>query len=101
MTCVRGSSGQFGSRIVNRLNGCNMEQYESNTHPFIVKIWIEEPPDESGGAKWRGHITHVPSGEQRYLKDLDGITTFIAPYLESMGVKLPTRGRIRRWFKRS
>jgi hypothetical protein len=65
-----------------------MNQYESNTHSFIVKIWLEETAEEAGQATWRGHITHVSDGERRYLKDLDGITAFIAPHLEQMGVKL-------------
>ena len=65
---------------------------------FIVKIWIEETADESGEAAWRGHITHVPSGDRRYLHDLHGITAFIAPYLAEMGVRVPGRlWRKRRW----
>ena len=63
-----------------------MDLFEANTHPFIVKIWIEETAEEAGQATWRGHITHVPTGERRYLKDLDDITAFIAPYLEKMGM---------------
>lgn len=34
--------------------------------------------------KWRGHISHVSSGERRYLDDLDSIAAFIALYLEEM-----------------
>ena len=65
-----------------------MDVLESNTHSFIVKVWLEETAEEAGQATWRGHITHVPSGERRYLQDLDKIAAFIAPYLEEMGVKL-------------
>lgn len=60
--------------------------FELNTHPFIVKVWLEETAEEAGQATWRGHITHVPSGRRRYLKDLNEIRAFIAPYLEEMGV---------------
>ena len=55
---------------------------EAHTHSFVVKVWLEETVEQAGRATWRGHVTHVPSGERRYLEDLDDITAFIAPYLE-------------------
>ena len=83
-------------RVTNRVD---MDLFETNTHPFIVKIWLEETAAEAGRAKWRGHVTHVPSGERRYLEELDDITAFIAPYLEGMGVRLGPLWRVRRWLK--
>jgi len=68
-----------------------MDLPESNTHSFVIKVWLEETAEEAGRATWRGHITHVPSGERRYLKDLDDITAFIASYLKGMGIELKTR----------
>jgi hypothetical protein len=68
-------------------NDMGMDSYETTTHPFIIKIWLEETAEEAGQAVWRGHVTHVPSGERRYIKNLDEIRAFIAPYLEDMGVK--------------
>ncbi len=68
-----------------------MDPPETDTHSFIVKIWLEETVQEAGKATWRGHITHVPSGERRYLRHLGDILDFIKPYLERMGVK------VRRW----
>jgi hypothetical protein len=65
-----------------------MDLIEFNTHSFIVKIWLEEPSENHHKGKWRGHITHVPSGERRYLKSLGGIPAFIVPYLIAMGVRL-------------
>lgn len=65
-----------------------MDLPESTICSFIIKIWLEETGEEANEAVWRGHITHVPSGERRYLKDLDDIRVFIVPYLEAMGVKL-------------
>jgi hypothetical protein len=82
------------------MDDTGMDSFEATTHPFIVKIWLEETAEEAGQATWRGHITHVPSGERRYLKSLDEIAAFVAPYLEEMGVGLDTGGRIRRWLKR-
>lgn len=77
-----------------------MDYPEGCTHSFIVKIWLEETVEEAGRATWRGHITHVPSGERRYVQDLDGISTFIIPYLERMGVRLKIYWRMRQWLKR-
>ena len=74
---------------------------EVNTHSFIVKIWLEETAEEAGQAIWRGHITHVPSGERQYLTGLDEVVAFIAPYLEQMGVRLAWCWRARQWLKRS
>ncbi len=81
-------------------NGIDLDLFEVNTHPFIVKVWLEETAQQAGQATWRGHITHVPSGERRYLKDLDDITAFILPYLEEMGIKPEIGWRVRQWLKR-
>ena len=79
------------------MDGSDKDLFEANTHPFILKIWLEETAEEAGRATWRGHITHVPSGERRYIQDLDGIAAFISPYLEEMGVRLGAGWRARRW----
>jgi hypothetical protein len=76
---------------------------EFTTHSFIVKIWLEETPEESNGPFWRGHITHVLSGKRNYFQDLHGINTFVAPFLEGLGVRLSPiwqlRDRLRRWVR--
>ena len=77
-----------------------MDLYETNTHSFIVKIWLEETVEETGRVMWRGYITHVPSGERRYLENLDDIAAFIIPYLEGMGVELGIQWRVKQWLKR-
>ena len=77
-----------------------MDEIESDTQSFIVKVWVEEGDEGTDHRVWRGHITHVSSNKRRYLKNLDGIEDFISPYLEEMGVKLGIRWRIRRWLKR-
>jgi hypothetical protein len=74
-----------------------MDAFESNSHSFIVKVWLEETAAEAGEARWRGYITHVPSGKKHYLKSLNEITDYIAPYLQEMGVKIR---QSRSWFKR-
>lgn len=77
-----------------------MRLFESKIHSFIIRIWLEETTEEAGRALWRGHITHVPSGKQRYLKDLDDILLFVAPYLETMGVKFKLYWRLKQWWIR-
>jgi len=64
-----------------------LETYESNTLVFMVKIWVEERADGKTKAKWRGYITHIPSGARQYVEDLNEIIQFILPYLEQMGVR--------------
>ena len=81
------------------MDGVSVDLFESSTHSFIIKIWLEESAEEAGQARWRGHITHVPSGERRYLKNLDDIVAFIAPYLEGMGLKLGYWWRMRNWLR--
>ena len=75
--------------------GCGMDLIEFNTHSFIVKIWLEEPADDDNKGKWRGHITHVPDGERRYLNGVGEIADFIVPYLASMGVQVDALSRLR------
>lgn len=58
---------------------------------FIVKIWREGTAEEAGQVVWRGHITHVPGGKRRYLKDLAELVAFIKPYLMAMGVTFGAR----------
>jgi hypothetical protein len=71
--------------------------YETSTHSFIVKVWLEERANESEPLIWRGHITHVPSGKRRYLRDLDEVTNFIALFLQGMGVQFGKCWRARQW----
>ncbi len=72
---------------------------ESDVHSFIVKVWVENAR-RFRRARWHGYITHVPSGERRYLKNLDGIRDFILPYLRGMGADFPLRLRAALWVRR-
>lgn len=75
-----------------------MNLLETPIQSFIIKIWVEEA-DEGGRARWRGHITHVPSGRRSYLRDLNCIEFFMMPYMKRMGVSFGPWWRIRRWLK--
>ena len=76
-----------------------MQSLGSDTHSFIIKIWIEEVTDETKHVVWRGHITHVPDGARQYLNGLPDIQKFIAPYLKAMGAEVG-KGKWRQWMKR-
>lgn len=73
----------------------DLDLYEHNTHPFIIKIWLED----TDHATWRGYITHVPTGERRALQDLEEISRFIVPYLEKLGVQFGPFWRIKQSLK--
>jgi hypothetical protein len=76
-----------------------MDSLEPDAQSFIVKVWVEDGSETVGHGVWHGHITHVPSGNRYYMKNLDEIGDFIMPYIEDMGVK-PSRGWwIRRWLQ--
>lgn len=77
--------------------GCAIKQ---DTQSFIVKIWLEETAEEAGSARWRGHITHVPGGEKRYVESLTDIGLFIAPYLRAMNAPIGISWTFRRWLRR-
>ena len=64
-----------------------MGVFESKTHSFVIKIWLEEI-DGAEGARWRGHATHVADGKRRYFETLEEIVDFIVPYLKEMGVEV-------------
>jgi len=67
---------------------------------FIIKFIFEQVSDKASPVEWRGQIKHVPSGESKYFRTLDGITKFIMPYLERIGVQLDKPGWLTRWWRR-
>lgn len=77
-----------------------MSSFDANTHVFIVRVWCERREITDAKHVWRGVIEHVPSGERRYLTELEVISAFIATYLNQMGVKPGPGGRLNRWLNR-
>lgn len=77
-----------------------MHPFKKNGHVFIIRIWSETREIDDARPEWRGSVEHVPSGTQRYVRDLDGISTFIAAYLTDLGMKLSISWRLKLWFKR-
>ena len=96
------SSGWSGGYPLSdpRIRSVDGDRPASDTHSFIVKVWLEETVEEAGRATWRGYITHVPDDDRRYLRDLASIPFAIAPYLEQMGVRLSLLWRVKRWLRK-
>jgi len=59
-------------------------QSEFERLSFVIKIWLEEADAAPSQKKWRGHITHVGTGERRYVESLQQISTFIQDYLAGL-----------------
>ncbi len=71
---------------------------EPFAHAFIIRIWLEAAPVAGQQAIWRGHITHVASGERRQVQSLCGVQGFLADYLQGMGVRPGLLSYFCRWF---
>jgi len=79
--------------------GGRLDLDEPRTVSFVVRIWLEETADEAGQAACRGYLTHVPSGQRRYLWSLDDIPGFIARYVEQLGARPTKSWRLQRWLR--
>ena len=58
---------------------------ESNAETFVVRIWMEATGGDGDPRAWRGHVTHVMSGERRYVQSFDAIAAFITGHLRWPG----------------
>ena len=58
-----------------------MDVSENAVHSFIIRLWCEEKECDAPLGIWRGHLTHVPSRQRRYIQTLDEIVTIILEYL--------------------
>lgn len=56
-----------------------MDLLEENTDSFVVKIWVDESAEFP---QWQGQITHVASGKQICLQNLEHVRQFITGYLK-------------------
>ena len=66
-----------------------MMSVESNTHVFVIKVWVEEQASAQHAGTWRGHITHVMSGQREHLDQLAQVQAFMVPYLRQLGIQFP------------
>jgi hypothetical protein len=70
---------------------------ESDTHSFIIKIWVDDRDEESGRVTWRGHITHVASSQRQYFAGLSGLIAFLLPYFKALKIRVPIFWWIFQW----
>ncbi|HMN31285.1 MAG TPA: hypothetical protein PKE45_24250 [Caldilineaceae bacterium] len=77
-----------------------VDTFESGTHSFLIRLWVEERSAETGQVTWRGQIIHVPSGKRQAISDPDEIIAFLMPYFAQMGVQWGIRARVKRWVRR-
>ena len=57
-----------------------MARQEPPSHSFLVRIWIEETPEECGRLTWRGLIRHLPEDGQSYVRTFDEIIHSLKRY---------------------
>ena len=69
---------------------------ELKVHSFIVKVWLEDADHETKTVAWHGYITHVPSGERRYLADLGDIQRFVRGYVAEISTETTFVSRVGR-----
>ncbi len=72
-----------------------MDRPDDFAHSFIVSVRLLTESRRRAGASWQAQVTHVPSGERRYFRDLDGIFLYIALRLARAGLRLGAYWRAR------
>jgi hypothetical protein len=67
------------------------------SHSFVVKIWARDVEAPSSERAWRGRVTHVGSGERRYVQHLLEIPAFLLKYVRRMGGRVDLQNRLCLW----
>lgn len=52
----------------------------NDAHTFIVRVWRENRDGQTDQDAWRGQISHVSSGRQRYFVEMKEIVRFVQEY---------------------
>jgi len=64
-----------------------VKSIENITYAFIVRIWIEPREATDSQPTWRGGIEQVANGHRVYFDRLDKMNTFLAKFLDEIGIK--------------
>ncbi len=75
-----------------------IDSHEVRIQSFVIKVSLEDDGTDELGA-WHGRITHVPSGESRYVTNMEQITSFIREYLPQTGARKQVRKELRDWIQ--
>lgn len=59
------------------IHDVNVARREPPSHTFLLRIWIEDMPEESGKLVWRGSIAYLPADDRGYVQSFDDIADFI------------------------
>jgi hypothetical protein len=97
---VDAHDGQYGMASEQPADDGDGQGLGPNTLIFVVRIWPEGPAARDGRTGWRGHITHVPSGERRHFLALDQLARVIGGYLAARGWRATWGQRLRWWLWR-
>ena len=64
-----------------------MKSTKETTFAFIVRIWVEHGERKDAEPIWRGVIEPVEGDERVYFDRLERLSTYLARYLEAVGIK--------------
>lgn len=64
-----------------------MDAQELLTQSFIIKFWGDDTGAQADHQDCHGQITHVISGKQFCIKNLEDIETFILPFLNELDIE--------------
>lgn len=80
---------------------------KNDAKSFIVRIWIESPPDAEETPTWRGVIEHVGTSDRVHFHQMATMTDFIRertgmvqpPTLHAwlLGLKSRIKDELRKW----
>ncbi|WP_035051723.1 hypothetical protein [Andreprevotia chitinilytica] len=62
------------------------KRLQDQTAVFIVRIWCEEREIENAAGEWRGVVEHVRSNQRMFFRTLEGMSAFMQPFLEEVGI---------------
>lgn len=72
-----------------------MESTDVKVFSVIVKIWVEASVQPT----WHGRVTHIPSGEDHYVSQVEDVAVVISRYLAAFGFKPRMCVRVWRWLR--
>ena len=72
---------------------------EDNTQSFVVYTWYEDekPVGDTAVRTWRGHITHIHSGQKFYFGRLPQVSEFLEMFLTSVQTEEDLNAFHERW----
>lgn len=60
---------------------------EPESRSFLFRLWLEEPPTQTGTIGWRGRMTSLPDGDSVYVQSWIEVQAYIHSQLEKDAVE--------------